>query len=50
MAVAATGGRKPSLGDLPLSTAKEVQDFFQMSTYTVLGNGRSTAFWTGRWI
>jgi hypothetical protein len=21
-----------------------------MSTYTVLGNGRSIAFWTGRWI
>jgi hypothetical protein len=36
--------------DLPLTTAKEVQDFFQMSTYTVLGNGQSTAFWIGRWI
>lgn len=36
--------------ELPLSVSKEVQAFFQMSTYTVLGNGRSTAFWTGHWI
>jgi hypothetical protein len=35
---------------LPLSTSREVQAFFDMSTFTVVGNGRSTAFWTGRWL
>jgi hypothetical protein len=36
--------------DLPLSTSREVQAFFDMSTFTVVGNGRSTAFWMGRWL
>jgi hypothetical protein len=29
---------------------REVHSFFEASTYTILGDGRSTAFWTGRWI
>lgn len=36
--------------DLPLAASREVQKFFDISTYTVIGNGRSTAFWTGRWV
>jgi hypothetical protein len=36
--------------ELPLSVPHEVQSFFEASTYTILGDGRSTAFWTGRWI
>lgn len=36
--------------DLPLSTSREVRAFFDMSTFTVIGNGRSTSFWTGRWL
>jgi hypothetical protein len=36
--------------ELPLSVPREVQSFFEASTYTILGDGRSTAFWTGRWI
>lgn len=36
--------------ELPLSVSNDVQAFFDMSTYTVIGNGRATAFWTGRWL
>jgi len=36
--------------NLPIAPSKEVQAFFDASTYTILGNGQSTAFWTGRWI
>lgn len=36
--------------DLLIKATREVHDFFSMSTYTVLGNGQSTAFWIGRWI
>jgi len=36
--------------NLPIAPSKEVQAFFDASTYTILENGRSTAFWTGRWI
>jgi hypothetical protein len=35
---------------LPIASSKEVRAFFNASTYTVLGNGRSTHFWTGKWI
>jgi hypothetical protein len=30
--------------ELPFSTSREVQTFFNMSTFTIVGNGRSTAF------
>jgi hypothetical protein len=35
---------------LPITSSREVRAFFSASTYTVLGDGRNTAFWTGRWI
>jgi hypothetical protein len=35
---------------LPLSSSREVRAFFDMSTFTVFGNRRSTNFWTGRWL
>ena len=35
---------------LPIASSKEVRAFFNASTYTVLVNGRSTHFWTGKWI
>ena len=35
---------------LPIASSNEVRAFFNASTYTVLGNGRTTAFWTGKWI
>ena len=36
--------------ELPLTVPRDVESFFQASTYTIIGDGRSTAFWTGRWI
>lgn len=36
--------------ELPIQASREVSDFFNASTFTILGNGRSTFFWTGRWI
>lgn len=36
--------------ELPISASKDVKAFFEMSTYTIIGNGHSTAFWTGRWL
>ena len=36
--------------ELPLSVPRGVESFFEASTYTIIGDGRSTAFWTGRWI
>lgn len=36
--------------DLPLSVSTEVHVFFETSTYTAIGNGKRTAFLTGRWI
>lgn len=35
---------------LPLAASQEVSAFFVASTYTIIGNGRSTSFWTGRWL
>jgi hypothetical protein len=35
---------------LPIKASPEVQAFFKASTFTVLGNGSSTCFWTGRWL
>ena len=35
---------------LPIASSNEVRAFFSASTYTVLGNGRTPAFWTGKWI
>jgi len=37
--------------ELPLSMPPRiVESFFEASTYTIIGDGRSTAFCTGRWI
>jgi hypothetical protein len=36
--------------ELPINAAKDVQAFFQASTYTRLGDGRNTLFWEDRWI
>jgi hypothetical protein len=36
--------------ELPLSVPREVQSFFEASTYTIFGDGRSTAFWTDKWV
>jgi hypothetical protein len=36
--------------ELPISVSNEVQAFFNASTYTVIGNGRNTQFWTGQWL
>lgn len=35
---------------LPISTEPQVQAFFRESTYTLVGDGRATLFWTYRWI
>jgi hypothetical protein len=36
--------------ELPISVSNEEQAFFNASTYTVIGNGRNTQFWTGQWL
>jgi hypothetical protein len=36
--------------ELLLSMPREVQSFFEASTYNILGDGQSAAFWMGRWI
>jgi hypothetical protein len=36
--------------ELPLKSSPEAVAFFRASTYTVVGNGRSTLFWTDKWI
>ena len=35
---------------LPIKASREVAAFFDASTFTLIGNGQSTAFWTARWI
>jgi len=35
---------------LPIAVTREVSAFFDASTFTVIGNGQTTAFWTDRWI
>lgn len=35
---------------LPISTEPQVQAFFRASTYTLVGDGRTTLFWVDRWI
>ena len=36
--------------ELPLSVPRVVESFFEASTYTIIRDGRSTAFCTGQWI
>lgn len=36
--------------ELPLRASREAVDFFIASTYTVIGNGERTMFWTDRWL
>ena len=35
---------------MPLKSSQEARAFFRASTYTVIGNGRTTLFWTDNWI
>ena len=35
---------------LPIAASKEVSAFFDASTFTMIGNGQTIAFWTDRWI
>lgn len=36
--------------ELPIKTDEEVMAFFQASTFSVVGDGRATRFWTDRWM
>ena len=36
--------------ELPLRFSREALQFFRASTYTVIGNGEDTLFWTDRWL
>jgi hypothetical protein len=35
---------------LPIKTTLEVQAFFRASTYTIVGDGKTTLFWEDRWV
>ena len=35
---------------LPIQTTPQVQAFFRASTFTAIGDGRTTLFWEDRWI
>lgn len=36
--------------ELPITVSSDVQAFFTAFTYTIVGNGRTTNFWSGSWL